>query len=81
MHPENEEWTCFEQTASLDIKSFFGFENAAEKLAMKQYASNIKKVRACVCTRTSHLVSSLTGYVKSRCGYTELFKHSHDTVT
>uniref|UniRef100_A0A6Q2YMC2 SEC14 like lipid binding 1 n=1 Tax=Esox lucius TaxID=8010 RepID=A0A6Q2YMC2_ESOLU len=43
VHPENEEWTCFEQTASLDIKSFFGFENAAEKLAMKQYANSIKK--------------------------------------
>ncbi|XP_062342181.1 SEC14-like protein 1 [Osmerus eperlanus] len=43
VHPENEDWTCFEQIASLDIKSFFGFENAAEKLAMKQYASNIKK--------------------------------------
>ncbi|KAM9744808.1 SEC14-like protein 1 isoform 1-T2 [Menidia menidia] len=43
VHPENEEWTCFEQTASLDIKSFFGFESTAEKLAMKQYASNIKK--------------------------------------
>lgn len=46
MHPENEDWTCFEQTASLDIKSFFGFESTAEKIAMKQYASSIKKVRA-----------------------------------
>lgn len=43
VHPENEDWTCFEQTASLDIKSFFGFESTAEKIAMKQYASNIKK--------------------------------------
>ncbi|KAM3863711.1 SEC14-like protein 1 [Diretmus argenteus] len=43
VHPENEEWTCFEQTASLDIKSFFGFESTAEKIAMKQYASSIKK--------------------------------------
>ncbi|XP_028311763.1 SEC14-like protein 1 isoform X1 [Gouania willdenowi] len=43
VHPENEDWTCFEQTASLDIKSFFGFESTAEKLAMKQYASSIKK--------------------------------------
>lgn len=46
MHPENEDWTCFEQTASLDIKSFFGFESTAEKIAMKQYASSIKKVCA-----------------------------------
>ncbi|XP_068590773.1 LOW QUALITY PROTEIN: SEC14-like protein 1 [Cebidichthys violaceus] len=43
VHPENEEWTCFEQTASLDIKSFFGFESTVEKIAMKQYASSIKK--------------------------------------
>ncbi|XP_069005839.1 SEC14-like protein 1 [Embiotoca jacksoni] len=42
-HPENEDWTCFEQTATLDIKSFFGFETMAEKIAMKQYASSIKK--------------------------------------
>ncbi|XP_053598796.1 protein real-time isoform X1 [Microplitis demolitor] len=43
IHPENSEWTCFEQTASLDIKNFFGFENSMEKLAMKQYAQNIAK--------------------------------------
>ncbi|XP_043504385.1 protein real-time [Polistes fuscatus] len=43
IHPENPEWTCFEQTASLDIKNFFGFENSMEKLAMKQYAQNISK--------------------------------------
>ncbi|XP_041825273.1 SEC14-like protein 1 [Melanotaenia boesemani] len=43
VHPDNEDWTCFEQTASLDIKSFFGFESTAEKIAMKQYASSIKK--------------------------------------
>lgn len=44
IHPENPEWTCFEQSASLDIKNFFGFENSIEKLAMKQYAQNIAKV-------------------------------------
>lgn len=44
VHPENEDWTCFEQAASLDIKSFFGFESTAEKIAMKQYAASIKKV-------------------------------------
>ena len=44
MHPENHGWTCFEQDASLDIKSFFGFENTVEKIAMKQYTHNIKKV-------------------------------------
>ncbi|MEQ2217821.1 hypothetical protein XENOCAPTIV_023422, partial [Xenoophorus captivus] len=44
VHPENEDWTCFEQTASLDIKSFFGFESTVEKIAMKQYASSINKI-------------------------------------
>ncbi|KAI1301770.1 SEC14-like protein 1 [Halotydeus destructor] len=43
VHPENPEWTCFEQSASLEVKSFFGFENAVEKLAVKHYAANIKK--------------------------------------
>ncbi|XP_046899601.1 SEC14-like protein 1 isoform X2 [Hypomesus transpacificus] len=43
VHPENEDWTCFEQSASLDIKSFFGFESTVEKIAMKQYATSIKK--------------------------------------
>lgn len=43
VHPENSEWTCFEQSASVDIKAFFGFENTIEKLAMKQYSANIAK--------------------------------------
>ncbi|KAM3921327.1 SEC14-like protein 1 isoform 2-T3 [Leptodactylus fuscus] len=43
VHPDNDDWTCFEQSASLDIKSFFGFESTVEKIAMKQYTSNIKK--------------------------------------
>ena len=41
VHPDNPEWTCFEQDASLDIKSFFGFEAAVEKLAIKLYLLNI----------------------------------------
>ncbi|XKL63866.1 hypothetical protein PGB90_006230 [Kerria lacca] len=41
VHPENNDWTCFEQTASLEIHSFFGFESTIEKLAMKQYSQNI----------------------------------------
>ncbi|XP_069684497.1 SEC14-like protein 1 isoform X1 [Periplaneta americana] len=43
VHPENPDWTCFEQSASLDIRSFFGFESHIEKLAMKQYSQNISK--------------------------------------
>jgi len=43
VHPENNEWTCFEQSASLDVKAFFGFEPTVEKIAMKQYSANITK--------------------------------------
>uniref|UniRef100_A0A0K0ESX1 Col_cuticle_N domain-containing protein n=1 Tax=Strongyloides stercoralis TaxID=6248 RepID=A0A0K0ESX1_STRER len=43
VHPENENWTCFEQKATLDVKSFFGFESAVEKLAIKHYTANINK--------------------------------------
>jgi hypothetical protein len=43
VHPENTLWTCFEQSAYLDIKSFFGFEASVEKIAMKQYSANLAK--------------------------------------
>uniref|UniRef100_A0A8C5CAL7 SEC14-like protein 1 n=1 Tax=Gadus morhua TaxID=8049 RepID=A0A8C5CAL7_GADMO len=48
MHPlglmENEGCVKFMTSCCLlDIKSFFGFENSSEKIAMKQYASSIKK--------------------------------------
>lgn len=55
VHPENPEWTCFEQTASLDIRNFFGFENSMEKLAMKQYAQNIAKGKEII----EHFVNQL----------------------
>ena len=41
VHPENPDWTCFEQSAELDIKSFFGFEGTAEKLVIKEYSKSI----------------------------------------
>ncbi len=43
VHPENPDWTCFEQSADLDIKSFFGFEGTAEKVAINEYSKNIAK--------------------------------------
>jgi len=43
VHPENPEWTCFEQSAELDIKNFFGFEATAEKIAIKEYSKSIEK--------------------------------------
>ena len=43
VHPENVEWTCFEQTCDFEVKSMFGFESLAEEIAMKQYIKNISK--------------------------------------
>jgi len=43
VHPENEGWTCFQQSASMEVKSLFGFEGAVEKLAVKHYAQSIEK--------------------------------------
>uniref|UniRef100_A0A182JLI4 CRAL-TRIO domain-containing protein n=1 Tax=Anopheles atroparvus TaxID=41427 RepID=A0A182JLI4_ANOAO len=42
-HPENPDWTCFDQTARLDIKNFFGIEHTMEKMGMKQYTQTTLK--------------------------------------
>ncbi|XP_073915099.1 SEC14-like protein 5 [Castor canadensis] len=63
VHPENEEWTCFEQSASLDIHSFFGFENALEKIAMKQYTANVKRGKEVMEHYLSELISQGTCHV------------------
>ncbi|KAH3871855.1 hypothetical protein DPMN_035070 [Dreissena polymorpha] len=57
VHKENSDWTCFEQEASLDIKSFFGFENTVEKIAMKQYTHNIKKGKEVIEYYINELIS------------------------
>ncbi|XP_068003377.1 SEC14-like protein 5 isoform X1 [Melanerpes formicivorus] len=57
VHPENEEWTCFEQSASLDIKSFFGFESTVEKIAMRQYTANIKRGKEVIEHYLKELIS------------------------
>ncbi|KAI4883663.1 hypothetical protein NFI96_030159, partial [Prochilodus magdalenae] len=57
VHPENENWTCFEQSASLDIKSFFGFESTVEKIAMKQYTANIKRGKEIIEYYLSELIT------------------------
>ncbi|VDP15481.1 unnamed protein product [Soboliphyme baturini] len=36
-------FTCFEQSASLDAKALFGFESLVERIAVKHYAANIQK--------------------------------------
>ncbi|XP_061702301.1 SEC14-like protein 1 isoform X3 [Syngnathoides biaculeatus] len=63
VHPENEDWTCFEQTASLDVKSFFGFEGMAEKIAMKQYASSIEKGKEIIQFHLSELEKEGITYI------------------
>ena len=45
VHPENPDWTCFEQSADLDIKSFFGFEGTAEKASNCRVMDDIR-----ICT-------------------------------
>lgn len=42
-HPDNPNWTCFDQTATIDIKNFFGFEHSMEKMGMKQYTQTTLK--------------------------------------
>ncbi|XP_037958473.1 protein real-time [Teleopsis dalmanni] len=42
-HPDNPDWTCFDQTATLDIKNFFGFEHSMEKMGLKQYTQTTLK--------------------------------------
>ncbi|XP_006190113.2 SEC14-like protein 5 [Camelus ferus] len=63
VHPENEEWTCFEQSASLDIRSFFGFESALEKIAMKQYTANVKKGKEVIEHYLNELISQGTSHI------------------
>ncbi|XP_058426095.1 SEC14-like protein 5 [Diceros bicornis minor] len=63
VHPENEEWTCFEQSASLDIRSFFGFESALEKIAMKQYTASIKRGKEVIEHYLNELISQGTSHI------------------
>lgn len=63
VHPENSYWTCFEQTASLEVKSFFGFESAVEKLAVKLYAQSIEKGKEIIEMHVTQLKSEGITYV------------------
>ena len=63
MHAENPDWTCFEQSASLDVKSFFGFESAVEKLAVKQYAANLAKGKEILEFFIEDLIKSGVTYI------------------
>ena len=44
VHSENPKWTSFDLHASLEVKSFFGFESLVEKIAIKLYSGNLHKV-------------------------------------
>ncbi|XP_037669945.1 SEC14-like protein 5 isoform X2 [Choloepus didactylus] len=63
VHPENEEWTCFEQSASLDIRSFFGFESALEKIAMKQYTASVKRGKEVIEYYLNELISQGVSHI------------------
>ncbi|KAF4015562.1 hypothetical protein G4228_007168 [Cervus hanglu yarkandensis] len=63
VHPENEDWTCFEQSASLDIRSFFGFESALEKIAMRQYTANVKRGKEVIEHYLNELISQGTSHI------------------
>lgn len=67
VHPENSEWTCFEQSASLDVKSFFGFESTVEKIAMKQYSLNIGKGKEVIEYYINELLSEGVTYIEPFC--------------
>lgn len=57
VHPENPNWTLFEQDASLDVINFFGFEAGVEKLAIKAYTSNLKKGKEIIKYYINELIS------------------------
>ena len=63
VHPDNKDWTCFEQSASLDVKSFFGFETTVEKLAVKQYAANLAKGKEILEFFIEELIKGGTTYI------------------
>ncbi|CAG9533467.1 unnamed protein product [Cercopithifilaria johnstoni] len=71
VHPENNEWTCFEQSGSLDVKSFFGFESTVEKLAVKQYAANLAKGKEVLEYFISELIKSGVTFIPPYCDTTE----------
>ena len=55
VHPENEDWTCFDQSAEIEITNFFGFEHQMEKVGMKQYTQMTLKGKEII----EHFVNQL----------------------
>ncbi|MFH4976530.1 hypothetical protein AB6A40_003239 [Gnathostoma spinigerum] len=77
VHPENSNWTCFEQSASLDVKSFFGVEAIVEKLAMRQYAENLAKGKEVMESFIDELIKSGVTYIPP---YTESNESTADSA-
>eukprot|EP00117_Sycon_ciliatum_P008465 scpid56684/ scgid3090/ SEC14-like protein 1 len=42
VHSENENWTCYDQEATIEFINFFGFENQCEKLGLEKYTQQIR---------------------------------------
>lgn len=57
VHPDNPNWTLFEQDAKLDVISFFGFEAVVEKVAIKAYTINLKKGKEIIMHYIKELIS------------------------
>ncbi|KAL7027726.1 hypothetical protein ACKWTF_005560 [Chironomus riparius] len=55
VHPDNENWTCFDQSANIEITNFFGFEHQMEKVGMKQYTQMTLKGKEII----EHFVNDL----------------------
>lgn len=55
VHPDNENWTCFDQSANIEITNFFGFEHQMEKVGMKQYTQMTLKGKEII----EHFVNEL----------------------
>uniref|UniRef100_A0A4W4HET4 SEC14-like lipid binding 1 n=1 Tax=Electrophorus electricus TaxID=8005 RepID=A0A4W4HET4_ELEEL len=62
-HYSYKDWTCFQQNATMDMKSFFGFESSAEKLVMRQHATNIKKEKEIIDYYLRELESQGTTHI------------------
>jgi len=57
VHPDNPNWTLFEQDARLDITSFYGFEVVVEKVAIKAYTLNLKKGKEIIMHYINELIA------------------------
>lgn len=55
VHPKKPQWTCFNQSASLEVKNFWGFEGLAEGLGVRLYSGSLQKGKEIM----EHFISEL----------------------